>query len=32
VLFWGVWYTLPGPTYFYLNITGTIYLAARSRR
>jgi SSS family solute:Na+ symporter len=27
VLFWGVWYTLPGPTYFYLNITGTIYLA-----
>jgi SSS family solute:Na+ symporter len=27
VLFWGVWYTLPGPTYFYLNITGTIFLA-----
>jgi solute:Na+ symporter, SSS family len=26
VLFWGVWYTLPGPTYFYLNITGTIFL------
>jgi len=27
VLFWGIWYTLPGPTYFYLNITATIYLA-----
>lgn len=27
VLFWGVWYTLPGPVYFYLNITGTIFLA-----
>lgn len=27
VLFWGLWYTLPGPTYFYLNITGTIFLA-----
>jgi SSS family solute:Na+ symporter len=27
VLFWGIWYTLPGPTYFYLNITGTIFLA-----
>jgi SSS family solute:Na+ symporter len=26
VLFWGLWYTLPGPTYFYLTITGTIYL------
>ena len=26
VLFWGVWYTLPGPTYFYLNITATIFL------
>jgi len=27
VLFWGIWYTLPGPTYFYLSITGTIFLA-----
>ncbi len=27
MLFWGIWYTLPGPTYFYLNITATIYLA-----
>ncbi len=27
VLFWGVWYTLPGPTYFYLNMTATIFLA-----
>ena len=27
VLFWGIWYTLPGPVYFYLNITGTIFLA-----
>jgi SSS family solute:Na+ symporter len=27
VLFWGIWYTLPGPTYFYLNITATIFLA-----
>lgn len=27
VLFWGVWYTLPGPIYFYLNITATIFLA-----
>ncbi len=26
VLFWGLWYTLPGLTYFYLNITGTIFL------
>ena len=26
VLFWGLWYTLPGPTYFYLNMTGTIFL------
>ena len=26
VLFWGLWYTLPGPTYFYLNITATIFL------
>ncbi len=23
VLFWGIWYTLPGPVYYYLNITGT---------
>jgi SSS family solute:Na+ symporter len=27
VLFWGVWYTLPGPVYFYLNITATLFLA-----
>lgn len=27
VLFWGVWYTLPGPVYFYLNITGTLFLS-----
>jgi solute:Na+ symporter, SSS family len=27
VLFWGLWYTLPGPVYFYLNITGTLFLA-----
>ena len=27
VLFWGLWYTLPGPAYFYLTITGTIFLA-----
>ena len=27
VLFWGIWYTLPGPVYFYLNITATIFLA-----
>jgi SSS family solute:Na+ symporter len=26
VLFWGLWYTLPGPAYFYLNMTGTIFL------
>jgi len=26
VLFWGLWYTLPGPTYFYLTITASIYL------
>jgi SSS family solute:Na+ symporter len=26
ILFWGVWYTLPGPTYFYLNITASIFL------
>ncbi len=27
VMVWGLWYTLPGPTYFYLNITATIYLS-----
>jgi SSS family solute:Na+ symporter len=27
VLFWGVWYVLPGPVYFYLNITATPFLA-----
>lgn len=27
VMFWGIWYILPGPTYFYLNITASIYLA-----
>ena len=27
VLFWGVWYTLPGPVWFYLTMTGTIFLA-----
>jgi SSS family solute:Na+ symporter len=27
VSFWGIWYTLPGPVYYYLNITGTIFLA-----
>jgi solute:Na+ symporter, SSS family len=27
ILFWGIWYILPGPAYFYLNITGTIALA-----
>ena len=27
VLFWGLWYVLPGPVYFYLNITGTLFLA-----
>jgi SSS family solute:Na+ symporter len=26
ILFWGIWYTLPGPTYFYLNITASIFL------
>jgi SSS family solute:Na+ symporter len=26
ILFWGLWYTLPGPAYFYLNMTGTIFL------
>ena len=27
VLFWGIWYTLPGPRHFYLNITASIFLA-----
>ena len=27
VMFWGLWYTLPGPTYFYLNMTASIYLS-----
>jgi len=27
VMVWGLWYTLPGPTYFYLNITASIYLS-----
>ena len=27
VLVWGLWYTLPGPTYFYLNMTASIYLS-----
>jgi SSS family solute:Na+ symporter len=27
VMFWGLWYKLPGPAYFYLNITATIFLA-----
>ena len=27
VLFWGLWYTLPGPAYFYLTMTGTIFLS-----
>jgi len=27
VMIYGLWYTLPGPTYFYLNITATIYLS-----
>ncbi len=26
VMFWGLWYTLPGPTYIYLNLTASIYL------
>jgi SSS family solute:Na+ symporter len=26
VMFWGLWYRLPGPAYFYLNITATIFL------
>ena len=27
VMIYGLWYALPGPTYFYLNITATIYLS-----
>lgn len=27
ILVWGLWYTLPGPLYFYLNITATIFLS-----
>jgi solute:Na+ symporter, SSS family len=27
ILFWGIWYTLPGPAYFYLNMTAVIALA-----
>lgn len=27
VMIWGLWYTLPGPTYFYLNMTASIYLS-----
>ena len=27
VLFFGIWYTLPGPVFYYLNITATIFLA-----
>jgi SSS family solute:Na+ symporter len=26
VLFWGLWYTLPGPAYFYMSMTATIFL------
>ncbi|MGI8959916.1 MAG: sodium:solute symporter family protein [Bryobacteraceae bacterium] len=26
VMFWGLWYKLPGPAYFYLNITATIFI------
>jgi SSS family solute:Na+ symporter len=26
VLFWGLWYALPGPAYFYLYVTATIFL------
>ena len=26
VMFWGLWYTLPGPAYFYLNITATVFV------
>ena len=27
ILFWGIWYTLPGPAYFYLQLTAVIALA-----
>ena len=27
VLYWSLWYTMPGPAYFYLTITSTIFLA-----
>jgi solute:Na+ symporter, SSS family len=27
VMFWGLYYQLPGAVYLYLNITGTIFLA-----
>ena len=27
ILFWGLWYKPPGEVYFYLNITGTLFLA-----
>ena len=27
VMVYGLWYTLPGPTYFYLNMTASIYLS-----
>ncbi|MGH9905663.1 MAG: sodium:solute symporter family protein [Pyrinomonadaceae bacterium] len=27
LLFWGLWYEVPGTVYLYLNITGTIFLA-----
>ena len=26
VLFWGLWYTLPGPAYFYMSMTASIFL------
>jgi SSS family solute:Na+ symporter len=26
VMFWGLWYKLPGPAYFYLSMTATIFL------
>lgn len=27
IMVWSLWYTLPGPMYFYLNITATIFLS-----
>ncbi len=27
VFFWGLWYTSPGPVYFYVTVTATIFLA-----